>query len=183
MAEIWLTSDTHFCHQREFLWAPRGFNSQYEMNEAIVENWNKIVNPEDTVYLLGDVMLNDNVTGAKLLHSLKGDIHLVCGNHDSTERIEIYRNSWNIVTITLAERLKYNGYHFFLCHYPVLCSNYDDGKNLKHKTICLCGHTHTKDPFVDWDKGCIYHVELDAHNCAPVNINKVISDLEQRYKP
>ena len=133
MGEIWVTSDTHFCHQKEFLWAPRGFSSQYEMNEAIVENWNKIVRSGDTVYLLGDIMLNDNITGTKLLHSLQGDIHLVCGNHDTPERIEIYRNSWNIVTVSLAERLKYNGYNFFLCHYPVLCNNYDDGKDLKHK--------------------------------------------------
>ena len=182
MGKIWFVSDTHFCHEKEFLWRPRGFNSQYEMNEAIVKNWNSVVSPEDDVYLLGDVMLNDNAEGIKLLKSLKGDIHIVCGNHDTNERIKLYESCWNVVEVEMAIRLKYKKYHFFLSHYPTLCGNYDDGKELKKHMINLCGHTHTKDPFADWDKGLIYHVELDAHNNYPVLIDDIIEDIKDKYK-
>lgn len=181
MGKIWLTSDTHFCHNKEFLWLPRGFGSQYEMNEAIVKNWNNVVNADDDVYLLGDVMLSDNVEGIKLLKSLKGKIHIVLGNHDTDTRIDLYSHCWNVVEIEAAIRLKYNKYRFFLCHYPTICGNYDDGKELRKHTISLCGHTHTKDRFCDWNKGLIYHVDMDAHNCTPVDINEVISDIQEKY--
>ena len=30
---IFVTSDTHFCHDNEFLWKARGFESIHDMNE------------------------------------------------------------------------------------------------------------------------------------------------------
>ena len=38
---IWFTSDLHFCHDKEFLYKPRGFNSIEEHDTAIIQNWNK----------------------------------------------------------------------------------------------------------------------------------------------
>ena len=35
MSKIWFTSDLHFCHDRDFIYGPRGFKSVQEMNEAI----------------------------------------------------------------------------------------------------------------------------------------------------
>ena len=61
--KIWFTSDTHFGHIKDFLWSPRGFNSIEEHDEIIIKNWNELVAPEDEVYHLGDVMLNDNEHG------------------------------------------------------------------------------------------------------------------------
>ena len=60
---IWLTSDTHFCHDREFIFGPRGFSCVEEMNKAIVERWNSVVSDDDTVYHLGDTILNDIDSG------------------------------------------------------------------------------------------------------------------------
>ena len=71
MGKIWLTSDLHFGHDREFIWGPRGFKNVHEMNEAIIKNWNTAVAPEDEVYVLGDLMLNDNEHGMECLRRLK----------------------------------------------------------------------------------------------------------------
>ena len=60
---IFLTSDTHFGHDRDFIYEPRGFLSVKESDEEIIRRWNSIVRPDDIVYLLGDVMLNDNDNG------------------------------------------------------------------------------------------------------------------------
>ena len=54
---IYFTSDLHINHDRGFIYEPRGFKSVGEMNEAIVARWNSIVEPDDTIYLLGDAML------------------------------------------------------------------------------------------------------------------------------
>ena len=43
MSKIWLTSDLHFLHNKEFLYKPRGFDSVEEMNEAIIERHNVLV--------------------------------------------------------------------------------------------------------------------------------------------
>ena len=44
---IYFTSDCHFSHDKEFLWGPRGFKNQWEMNEKIIENWYNIFHPDD----------------------------------------------------------------------------------------------------------------------------------------
>lgn len=177
---IYFTSDLHLNHNKDFLYKPRGFDNVWDMNRAIVENWNSVVNPDDDVFVLGDLMLGGDAftqDSLNLIKSLKGRIHIILGNHDTDNRIELYyKDLYNVVSISFAERLKYNGYTFFLCHFPVLCSNVDD-KGLKHRTICLCGHAHTKDRFVDMNKGYIYHVELDAHDMKPVSIEEIIEDI------
>lgn len=181
MGRIWLSSDLHFCHNRDFVYQPRGFDSVQEMNEAIVKNWNELVSWDDEVYLLGDCMLNDNYEGCKLLNSLAGKIYIITGNHDTATRVQEYVNLRpTILHLGLAHILKYNGYIFYLSHYPTLCGNSDDDKPLKSRVINLCGHVHTKDPFADWDKGLIYHVELDAHDNKPVLLDNIINNIKEK---
>ena len=38
----WFTSDWHFCHDRAFIYEPRGFKNVYEMNETIIKNHNNV---------------------------------------------------------------------------------------------------------------------------------------------
>ena len=38
MGRVWVTSDFHINHNREFIYKPRGFNNIGEMNEAIISN-------------------------------------------------------------------------------------------------------------------------------------------------
>ena len=37
MSKIFLTSDSHFNHNKDFIYERRGFNSIEEMNEKIIE--------------------------------------------------------------------------------------------------------------------------------------------------
>ena len=53
MGRIFVSSDLHFGHDREFLWGPRGFRSSIEHDEAIIANWNSVVGKEDIVYVFG----------------------------------------------------------------------------------------------------------------------------------
>lgn len=179
MGRIFVTSDLHFNHDRSFIYAPRGFDCITKMNLAIVENWNATVAPEDEVYVLGDLMLGDNEIGIEYLRRLNGTIHVVRGNHDTDTRIQLYSELPNIIEVVAAKYLRYNGYHFYMSHYPCLTSNYDDkNEPLKSKLISLCGHSHYQNKFKDMDKGLIYHCELDCNFIQPVLINKIIENLE-----
>lgn len=177
---IWVTSDWHFCHDREFLYKPRGFDKIYKMNTAIVERHNARVNMEDDIYILGDCMLNDNDTGIQLIKSLKGNLHIIRGNHDSEARLALYNQCWNVVEVCEGKFLNYKNYHFYLSHYPCLCSNYDYDKPLKSKMINLCGHSHVQDPFADMDKGLIFHCEMDTNNCYPWLLDDIIIKIKEK---
>lgn len=162
------------------MWSPRGFNNQWEMNEKIIENWNSIVQPEDEIYILGDIVLSDTESGIAALKQLKGKIHIIHGNHDSNARIELYKECYNVVEVVDAKWLKVGKQSFFLSHYPCLTSNHDEDKPLNRRIINLCGHVHTKDRWLDWDKGLIYHVEMDAHNCFPVSVDEIIAEIKEK---
>lgn len=178
---IYFTSDLHLGHDKDFLYAPRGFNSIEEHDLAIIQNWNNLITYEDDVYILGDLMLGDNDTGFHKLQQLNGKLHILYGNHDTDSRIELYNKLYSAVEILgYSNILKYGKYHFYLSHYPTLTSNYDEDKPLNRKTINICGHCHSKDKFKDMDKGLIYHVELDAHDNKPVSIETILEDI-RRY--
>jgi len=182
MGKIFISSDTHFGHDRDFIWHPRGFNSVHEMNEEIIRRWNEVVSWEDEVYLLGDCMLGDNEKGIRNLNRLNGKIWILTGNHDTATRIQMYVNIRpTILHLGYVTTLNYEGYHFYLSHYPTLIGNYDD-KGLKKGYINLCGHYHTNDPFADWDKGKIFHTELDTNNCYPWLLDDIITKIENKVK-
>lgn len=181
---IFLTSDWHLCHQKEFIYQARGFNSPDEMAQTIIANFNSIVPIDADVYVLGDCLLGGSANldkGLEIMSWFNGRLHLIRGNHDSDKRWSAYKTLPNVVEQETAMFLRYNKYHFYLSHFPCLCSNYDD-KGLKHSTINLCGHSHTKDKFVDIDKGIIYHCEIDAHSNFPISIDQIINDLKEYYK-
>lgn len=82
-----LISDTHFGHTNTWQkftvedGSPlRPFTSTEEMDETMVENWNRVVRPQDTVYHLGDVVIaRRNLETVKRLNGRK---ILIRGNHD-----------------------------------------------------------------------------------------------------
>lgn len=183
---IYFTSDLHFCHNREFLYKTRGFENVYDMNETIVKNWNSVVGPEDDVYVLGDLMLNNNEEGIRLIKQLKGNIHIILGNHDTEERARLYQTCWNIKSIQYALMFSYCGYHFYLSHYPSFTAHIDD-RPPKKERLNLFGHTHQKTNFfcfveTEIENVFMYHVGLDSHNMTPVPIETVIADIHQKYK-
>lgn len=123
-------------------------------------------------------MLNDNASGIANLRRLNGHKIIILGNHDTATREVLYENLWNTEIIGYASPFRHKGYNFFLTHYPCLVGNYDADKPLQHRTISLCGHSHTKDRWKDFDKGLIYHVELDAHDNKPKLLDEIIEEIK-----
>lgn len=177
--KIWFTSDLHFCHDREFLYKPRGFNNVEEMNNTIIERWNNVVKTNDFVFVLGDLMLCDNEKAIEFVKTLNGTLVVILGNHDTDNRIKLYKGVDNIVAVEYAMRLRLNGYNFFLTHYPCLTGSLEHDTP-KKTTINLFGHTHSKNLFYE-DRPYMYNVAMDAHNCTPVSLDNIINDIENEY--
>ena len=164
---IWITSDLHFSHEKDFIYGPRGFKSAQEMNETIISVWNRLVRPDDDVYVLGDMFVGGTKTpievAQNLIGSLRGRIHIVRGNHDTETKLAAYKKCRNVVEIENAIFLDYRKYHFYLSHFPTITYTWSSKKKeLSRMSINLCGHVHTKDPFFDFDKGPIFHCEWDT---------------------
>ena len=90
---IWITSDFHFGHEKEFLWQPRGFISWEDHAESIIKNYNEVIDKDDEVYILGDCVLKNDDFGIECLKQLKGHKYLAVGNHDSNLRINKYEEA------------------------------------------------------------------------------------------
>lgn len=179
---IWVASDLHLGHDRQFLWGPRGFQSSLEHDEAVVRNWNAVVESEDDVYVLGDIMLGDNAHGAEYFSRLNGRIHLVRGNHDSDVRWnQVYPELPNVVEMCgLAHMLRYRKYHFVLTHWPMMTGNLEK-ESLHQCTLNLFGHTHSKNKFYE-DRPYMYNVALDANNNTPVLLDDIIERMKAKVK-
>lgn len=179
---IFLTSDLHFGHDREFLWGPRGFKSSKEHDEAIITNWNSVVKPTDDVYVLGDIMLGDNEWGRECMNRLEGRIHLVRGNHDSDKRwYEVYPYLHGVEEMCgWAHVIHYRKYHFYLSHFPTDTANIE-AESLHQCTLNLFGHTHSKDKFRA-DQPMYYNVALDANDNTPVLLDDIIERMKNKVK-
>lgn len=176
MSRIFLTSDTHFGHDREFIWKVRGFSSVEEMNEEYIKRWNEVVEPDDEVYHLGDFALGD-LKNVEFLNRLNGKIHLVWGNHDTeTRKAYILEHCPNVVESGYALMLHYRKYHFYMSHFPSVTSNLEK-ENLHQATLNLYGHTHQKTNFFN-DMPFMYHVGVDSHNGYPILLDTIIEDMK-----
>lgn len=181
MSNIWLTSDTHFNHDKDFIWKARGFTNIHEMNEAIIENWNKVVKSDDIVYHLGDVMLMDNNSGLSLIRHLNGKIYIAVGNHDTDKRVCLYPSCYNVYDVEMGYRIFSNKKTLILTHYPTITANGEDTR-----TLNLFGHTHqTTNFFKDKDgteRKYMYHVGMDSHNCTPINLEDILLEIKKEIK-
>ena len=179
---IYFTSDLHLCHDKEFIYKPRGYNSVDEMSNRIIENINATVNEDDTLYILGDLMLNNSKleVAMKLLKTIKcKNIYVILGNHDTDNRIIFYESLPNVKGVVEAKRIKYGKYHFFLCHYPTFTGNLEK-ESLTQVLINLYGHTHQRTKFYN-EIPFMYNVGVDAHENSPVSIETVLSDIKSKF--
>ena len=134
---IYFTSDLHFYHGNVISFAGRPFQDAEEMNRALIQNWNAAVQPEDEVYILGDVTMRGPEKAMEVLRQLKGRKYLIRGNHDLKSMSRDVRNLFQDVKDY--KEITDDGRHVILCHYPMLFYK------AAYNPLCymLCGHVHT----------------------------------------
>jgi calcineurin-like phosphoesterase family protein len=190
------TSDTHFGHANIIRYSNRPFVDVPAMNEALIENWNAVVRPEDTVYHLGDVALGPWTEWDSILTRLNGYKILLIGNHDrifkgmSTKQQEKFTEHyerwfdecWDEKSINLRDGTRVN-----LSHFPYEGDSHGEDRYREFRTrdngqILIHGHTHAEhdklgiDSRVSWsNKGTLQiHVGQDAWGYRPVGEDEVI---------
>jgi len=108
----------------------RGFSCADEMNEHIVNQWNKVVNKKDTTYILGDLTMEK--ANYEILNRLNGIKHVVLGNHDEGQHTKILQQYVN----KIAGMVNYKK-EFILTHCPI------HPCELEYRFKCnIHGHVH-----------------------------------------
>ena len=78
----YVASDTHFNHENIIKYCNRPFSSVEEMNLKLIDNWNSVIKPEDTVFFLGDFCLGGKEDIINIGSKLNGHKVMIMGNHD-----------------------------------------------------------------------------------------------------
>lgn len=120
--KIFYISDLHLCHTNIIKLCGRPYDNTDEMNNDIVNKWNSVVKDDDVVRILGDVGFpkNDEDTQniIKLVKNLKGNKHLILGNHDSKLlKNEDFKKLFG--SIKSYSKVKDGKENVVLFHYPI----------------------------------------------------------------
>lgn len=165
---LYFTSDTHFNHKNIINYCGRPYGSVKEMNEAIIENWNNLITPDDEVYHLGDIGFGNYKDVIKCISQLNGKIHLIKGNHDHTNLIKDLLNQNLIMSCDLYKMINVEGYDLFMCHFPMYSwTNKERGSYMLH------GHLHTLNDTLPITPDH-YDVGVDKNDMKPVSFEQVI---------
>jgi calcineurin-like phosphoesterase family protein len=88
------------------------------MNEAMVTEWNARVEPNDLVYILGDVAFMSGSEAGRMVNRLNGTKILIEGNHDKkTLNDATFRGAFAEVHKYLD--ITYDGHKCVMFHYPI----------------------------------------------------------------
>lgn len=168
MKNTYFISDTHFGHTNILKFEPefRPFKNVDEMNEYIIQEWNKVVKWDDEVYHLGDVYFASK-SNLNFVKRLNGKKKLVLGNHDiHTSPKEFHDVGFEEIYGMLKFRK-----NFIITHAPVHVDELQYGA-----TYNIHGHTHgrmIKDSFGKNDKRYI-NVCVERLNYKPIHADELL---------
>jgi calcineurin-like phosphoesterase family protein len=156
---IYFTGDQHFSHENIIDYCHRPFNRVGQMNQELIRRYRQVVNPEDTVYFLGDLTIvgpNHKMHIAHIVDQLPGTKILILGNHDKL-------NPFTYVDIGFQSVHTYISVEeFHLIHDPAI-------SNVNHEFKWLCGHIHILFKKIR----NVLNVGVDVWNFFPINITEV----------
>ena len=120
MNNIFFTSDTHFRHAKILEYEPgRPGETIREHDEILIERWNEVVKPGDSVYHLGDFLFGSGRRCTdyvqNYLKRLNGQVHLIIGNHDGKA---VRKGNW--ASVSDIKSIQVEGQRLVLCHYSMV---------------------------------------------------------------
>lgn len=160
MTKVFFTGCTHFGHANIIRLCNRPFSSVEEMDEVLVENWNKTIKKGDTVYHHGDFAYKGKASHDEYLSKLNGNILLIQGNHDPSRWGQPYRE------------LKLDKKLIVMMHYPI-----EEWNGYFRGAIHTHCHTHKPD-LVSAKRR--FNVGVDSCNYTPISLEEILEHPNAR---
>jgi calcineurin-like phosphoesterase family protein len=170
--KTYITSDLHFGHTNIMKFCPvsraRFRNDVAYMNEAMVKEWNEIVDPADLVYILGDVAFLPAQKAAEFMRRCNGRKILVQGNHDrKTLNDPVFRGCFEEIHHYLD--INYAGTKVCMFHYPIA-----EWDQMHRGAVHFHGHLHGGESGLE--KFRARDMGMDATGFIVVEMERAIAD-------
>ena len=162
--KTWLIADTHFGHRNIIAYENRPFQTEAEMDDSLLENWNAVVSKDDKVFIVGDFAAATYEVGQvkELLAKLYGYKILVMGNHDRHHSVSTWLSvGFNEVTpypIVVDD-------FYIMSHEPLYVNN-----NMPYANIY--GHVHGNPSYKDCSSQS-FCVSAERIGYTPIDFAKV----------
>ena len=168
-------SDLHFGHANILSFDNRPFRDIRQHDAALISNWNRVVNPDDTVWVLGDISWYPAGPTTEIFKNLNGEKRLIMGNHDKKLVNDPGLRS-QFAEIAEYKEIVDGNTCVVLCHYPIPCF-----KNHYYNWVHLYGHVHNS---FEWNmmRRVRYEMEeLYTKPCRMYNVGCMIEGID--YTP
>lgn len=147
-----------------------GFSDVNYMNDHIIEEHNKIVKPEDKVYIGGDIVFKRKYL--PLVRQLIGRKILIRGNHDNLKLKDYAEYFDDVVAVKC-----YNDHGIIISHYPI-----HEGSLWQHRRerpiINVHGHTHQN----ILESPQYINMCVEPLNYRPMSFDELLVEVEKRRK-
>lgn len=178
MTKTWVIADTHFGHEGvcrftldDGVTPLRPWVDAKSMDEALIQNWNSVVSPQDRVYVLGDLAIN-----RKAVHTIgrcNGRKVLVKGNHDIF-KLSDYSSHFDDIRAYVVKKTPQGG-KLIMSHIPI------HEESLGRWGLNIHGHLHshtvkkkTKYNTLVEDKRYVC-VSVEQTNFTPITLEEAVS--------
>lgn len=199
---IFLSSDQHFGHANIIRYSARPFGSVDEMNEAMVQRWNSVVEDNNQiVYVIGDFAMGKINESLGYVNRLNGTKYLIVGNHDKPflqpghedipkkvkaqkQAHQRYLDAGFDELFYGSVNLKHNGRTFHLSHFPYQGNNnphetYSEISPIDNGQPLIHGHVHDAwKVLVGPNGGIQINVGVDVWDFTPVSMDRIVDLID-----
>ncbi len=177
------TSDLHFWHKGVIEFCKRPWATPEEMNEGLIQNWNSVVGPTDSIRILGDVFFCGTKKIGEIAHRLNGIKHLYLGNHDwdkiNKNKLNRWVDEFGFASVQKDGAVHLEGFDELvnLSHFPYLnegdhteLQRYPEHRLINNGKYLLHGHVHSY--WLKKDK--MINVGVDVWGWKPVSEQQIL---------
>lgn len=161
MNKVWMIADTHFGHSKIINFESRPFHTIEEMDETLIDNWNKVVKNGHDVFINGDFSFYGKDKTKEIVSKLNGIKHLITGNHDGKSR-KFYLECG--IEQVIQFPILYENF-FVLSHQPIYLN-----ENMPYANIF--GHVHSNPMYEDFTSQS-FCVSAERINYTPIDFEQI----------
>ena len=173
---ILFTADLHLGHANIIKHCDRPFSAIGEMDEYLISAWNSQVHPNDSVYILGDLIFRSTSSPENYLNRLRGKKHLILGNHDK-DWVKKVDMSQHFASVERFAEISDGRHKITLCHYPLMSWNH-----IAKGSYMIHGHVHNNRDAMYFplirDMPNLLNAGVDINEYQPVRFDELVKNNE-----
>lgn len=173
-SNVYFISDTHFNHANVVRYANRPYKDCDEMNESLINNWNKVVRKTDHIFCVGDFCFGPIDQICSRLNGIK---YLIIGSHDRVNNTynQYFKGLYNQLELIITDPNPYMKYNIILNHTALRT-----WEKSHYGALHLFGHQHHEVPTLNLSWNVC--VDTALSNYTPISFDVIKQLYHERVK-